>query len=95
MLIYREKSSVGQTVEFQNCKFNASAPVADKAAIEIDSSLLEGDAIYKVVIDQVTADSVNGFGTGSVSNNSVWNNKKGNRATVIVAGNAVLTATNN
>ena len=95
VLIYREKSSVGQTVEFQNCKFNASAPVADKAAIEIDSSLLEGDAIYKVVIDQVTADSVNGFGTGSVSKNSVWNNKKGNRATVIVAGNAVLTATNN
>ena len=29
VLIYREKSSVGQTVEFQNCKFNASAPVAD------------------------------------------------------------------
>ena len=92
VLIYRESSSVGQTVEFQNCKFNASAPVAGKAAIEIDSSLLTNGAIYKVVIDQATANNVTGFDHGSVSNNSVWNNKKGNHATVIVAGNTVLTA---
>ena len=92
VLIYRETSSVGQTVEFQNCKFNASAPVAGKAAIEIDSSLLTNGAIYKVVIDQATANDVTGFDNGSVSNNSVWNNKKGNHATVIVAGNTVLTA---
>ena len=95
VLIYREKSSVGQTVEFQNCKFNASAPVAGKAAIEIDSSLLTNGAIYKVVIDQATANNVTGFDKGSVSGNPVWNNKKGMSATVIVAGNAVLTATNN
>ena len=93
VLIYRESSSVGQTVEFQNCKFNASAPVAGKAAIEIDSSLLKDDAIYKVVIDQATVDNVTGFDNGSVSSNSVWNNKSGSRATVIVAGNTVLTAT--
>ena len=92
VLIYRESSSVGQTVEFQNCKFNASAPVAGKAAIEIDSSLLTNGAIYKVVIDQATANNVTGFDHGSVSNNSVWNNKKGDHATVIVAGNTVLTA---
>ena len=92
VLIYRESSSVGQTVEFQNCKFKASASVAGKAAIEIDSSLLKDDAIYKVVIDQATVDKVTGFGTGSVSKNSVWNNKSGSRATVIVAGNTVLTA---
>lgn len=92
VLIYRESSSVGQTVEFQNCKFKASAPVAGKAAIEIDSSLLTNGAIYKVVIDQATADNVTGFDNGSVSNNSVWNNKKGNHATVIVAGKTVLTA---
>ena len=92
VLIYRESSSVGQTVEFQNCKFKASASVAGKAAIEIDSSLLKDDAIYKVVIDQATEDNVTGFGTGSVSKNSVWNNKSGSRATVIVAGNTVLTA---
>ena len=93
VLIYRESSSVGQTVEFQNCKFKASASVAGKAAIEIDSSLLKDDAIYKVVIDQATVDNVTGFDNGSVSSNSVWNNKSGSRATVIVAGNTVLTAT--
>ena len=93
VLIYRESSSVGQTVEFQNCKFKASASVAGKAAIEIDSSLLKDDAIYKVVIDQATVDNVTGFDNGSVSKNSVWNNKSGSRATVIVAGNTVLTAT--
>ena len=92
VLIYRESSSVGQTVEFQNCKFNASAPVAGKAAIEIDSSLLTNGAIYKVVIDQATANNVTGFDKGSVSGNHVWNNKKGTSATVIVAGNTVLTA---
>ena len=93
VLIYRENSSVGQTVEFQNCKFKASASVEGKAAIEIDSSLLKDDAIYKVVIDQATVDNVTGFDNGSASNNSVWNNKSGSRATVIVAGNTVLTAT--
>ena len=92
VLIYRESSSVGQTVEFQNCKFKASASVAGKAAIEIDSSLLTNGAIYKVVIDQATANNVTGFDKGSVSGNHVWNNKKGTSATVIVAGNTVLTA---
>ena len=91
VLIYNEGSINGQTVEFKNCKFNASAPVTGKAAIEIDSSLL-GNGIYTVIIDQATADSVRGFGTGSVSHNSVWNNKKGTKATVIVAGSTVLSA---
>ena len=91
VLIYNEGSINGQTVEFKNCKFNASASVAGKAAIEIDSSLLR-NGIYTVIIDQATADSVTGFDTGSVSHNSVWNNKKGTKATVIVAGSAVLSA---
>ena len=91
VLIYNEGSINGQTVEFKNCKFNATAQVAGKAAIEIDSSLL-GNGIYTVIIDQATADSVTGFGTGSVSHNSVWNNKKGTKATVIVAGSTVLSA---
>ena len=91
VLIYIE-GSIRQTVEFKNCKFNASAPVAGKAAIEIDSSLLPDGGIYKVIIDQATADNVNGFGTGSVSHNSLWNNKKGTKATVIVAGSTVLSA---
>ena len=92
VLIYNEGSINRQTVEFQNCKFNASAPVAGKAAIEIDSSLLPDGGIYKVIIDQATADNVSGFGTGSVSHNSLWNNKNGTKATVIVAGSTVLSA---
>ena len=91
VLIYNEGSINGQTVEFQNCKFNASALVAGKAAIEIDSSLLK-NGIYKVIIDQATADNVTGFDSGSVSQNSLWNNKKGTKATVIVAGTTVLSA---
>ena len=91
VLIYNEGSINGQTVEFKNCKFNATTPITGKAAIEIDSSLL-GNGIYTVIIDQATADNVRGFSTGSVSNNSVWNNKKGNKATVIVAGSTVLYA---
>ena len=92
VLIYNEGSINGQTVEFKNCKFNASAPVADKAAIELDSSLLPDGGIYKVIIDQATADNVTGFDNGSVSHNSLWNNKKGTKATVIVAGTTVLSA---
>ena len=92
VLIYNEGSINGQTVEFQNCKFKASAPVTDKAAIEIDSSLLPDGAIYKVIIDQSTADNVTGFAAGSVSHNTVWNNKKGEKATVIVNGETVLAA---
>lgn len=92
VLIYKERSNIGQTVEFNNCKFSATAPVDGKAAIEIDSSLLYDNGIYTVIIDQATANSVSGFGTGSVSNNSVWNNKKGDKATVIVAGKTVLSA---
>ena len=92
VLIYKERSNIGQTVEFKNCKFSATAPVDGKAAIEIDSSLLYDNGIYTVIIDQATANSVSGFGTGSVSKNSVWNNKLGNKATVIVAGNTVLSA---
>ena len=92
VLIYNEGHISSQNVEFQNCKFNASASVTGKAAIEIDSSLLTNGAIYKVVIDQATANNVTGFDNGSVSGNHVWNNKKGTSATVIVAGNTVLTA---
>ena len=91
VLIYNEGSINGQTVEFKNCKFNATAPVTGKAAIEIDSHLLT-NGIYTVIIDQATADNVHGFGTGSVSNSTVWNNKKGTKATVIVAGSTVLSA---
>ena len=92
VLIYREsgQQTEVQTVEFQNCKFNASALAKGKAAIEIDSSLVEKG--FTVTIDKATADSVTGFDNGSVSHNTVWNNKKGAKATVIVNGETVLAA---
>lgn len=84
VLIYNEGSITGQTATFQDCTFNASAPVTGKAAIEIDSSLLTGvGTSYKVVINNCTA---KGFANGSVSGNSLWNEKKGTKATVIVDG---------
>jgi hypothetical protein len=78
-------------VTVANCVFKASAPVAGKAAIEIDTSLSKGAT---VTIDAAT--TVAGFATGNVSNSSLWNNKKGqttpanNDITVVVGGTTVL-----
>lgn len=84
VLIYNEGSITGQTATFQDCTFNASASVAGKAAIEIDSSLPAGVGTpFKVVINNCTA---TGFDNGSVSGNSLWNEKIGTKATVIVDG---------
>ena len=86
VLIYNEGAISAQTVEFQNCKFEASSAVDGKAAIEIDSSFTS----YTVIIDQATADNVTGFGTGSNSGNSVWNVKRNVKpVTVTVAGTVV------
>ena len=90
VLIYNEGAVTGQTATFQDCTFNASAPVTGKAAIEIDSSLPTGVGTpYKVVINNCTA---TGFDNGSVSGNSLWNEKKGTKATVIVDGVTVKSA---
>ena len=81
VLIYNEGSLASQNVEFQNCKFKASAPVDGKAAIEIDSRFTS----YNVVIDKATADNVTNFGAGSASGSSVWNVKaQGTNTTVTV-----------
>ena len=64
---------------------NASAPVTGKAAIEIDSSLIAGR--FEVVINNTEA---KGFANGNVSGNSLWNNKKGDKATITVDGVKVL-----
>ena len=83
VLVYNE-GAVNQTATFNNCTFTASAPATGKAAIEIDSSLPVGVGTpFKVVINNCTA---NGFANGSVSGNSLWNEKKGTKATVIVNG---------
>ena len=84
VLVYNEGAIVNQTATFNNCTFTASAPVTGKAAIEIDSSLPAGVGTpFKVVINNCTA---TGFDNGSVSGNSLWNEKKGTKATVIVDG---------
>ncbi|MBO5216718.1 MAG: hypothetical protein J6B41_03095 [Alistipes sp.] len=83
VLIYHE--TLGQTVTFNDCVLNASAPVAGKAAIEIDSSFPNGKAgnDYIVNINNTTA---NGFALGTVSCNSLWNEKKGDNCTVNLNG---------
>ena len=81
VLIYNEGAVASQNVEFQNCKFNASTPVADKAAIEIDSRFTS----YNVTIDKATSENVRGFGTSTASGSSVWNVKaQGTNTTVTV-----------
>ena len=87
VLIYNEGHITNQTVNFEDCSFVASEKATDKAAIEIDSSF---NVNYVVNIDTKTRDQVTGFDNGSVSGNPVWNNKKGDKATVVVAGETVL-----
>ena len=84
-LLYSESATLAQTATFDNCKFNASAPAKDKAAIEIDSSL---GTNYDVYIKNCVA---TGFGLGSVSGNSLWNQKKGNLTNLWVDGVQKLT----
>ena len=86
VLVYNEGYVAGQTVEFQNCKFNASAPVAGKAAIEIDCTFTS----YNVVIDKATADGVTNFANGSKSGSPVWNVKKGDKPTTVTVAGAVV-----
>lgn len=71
VLIYNEGATSDQNATFNDCEFVASAPVAGKAAIELDSSLISGT--FVVNINNCTA---TGFGTGSNSGNSLWNVKK-------------------
>lgn len=83
-LLYNEGAVVAQTATFENCTFNASAPAAGKAAIEIDSNA----SSYDVYINNCVA---TGFDLGSVSGNSLWNQKKGNKTNLWVDGVQKLT----
>ncbi len=93
VLIYSEQSDLVSNVTVTKSTFNASTPVEGKAAIEMDSSLTSG---INLTIDVETTAA--GFGTGNVSGNSLWNNKKDNKdednndITVVVAGETVLKA---
>ena len=90
VLIYAESASIFNNVTVSRCTFNASTAVAGKAAIEMDSSLTGGANVT------ITNSNASGFGTGNVSGNSLWNNKKGNAdnknndITVTVDGTTVL-----
>ena len=86
VLIYNEGAQSEQTVEFQSCKFNASASAEGKAAIEIDSY----GTSYDVIIDQATADNVTGFGVGTQSNSSVWNVKRNVKPVTVTVAGAVV-----
>ena len=69
VLIYNEGAVGSETVNVKDCTFNASTPVKGKAAIEIDSRFVD----YELNIDGNT--TVQGFGTGSNSGNSLYNVK--------------------
>ncbi len=87
VLIYTESATTFNTVTVTDCDFIASAPVEGKAAIEMDSSLSAG---INLTIDGET--TVNNFGSGNVSGNSLWNNKKGNETE---ANNDITVVVNN
>lgn len=82
VLVYKENGTVWFKATFNDCKFIASAPVAGKAAIEIDSSLNP----YEVYINNCTSE---GFDNGSKSGNSLWNNKKGDSTNLKVVVDGV------
>lgn len=84
VLIYNEGSLPAGVVTFDKCKFVASESVAGKAAIEIDSRFTS----YEVYINDCTHE---GFANGSVSGNSLWNKKDGDKSVkVVVDGTQVL-----
>ena len=73
VLVYNEGKDHSTALTVTGCEFIASAPVEGKAAIEIDTSLNTNGSSTVVIDGETTA---TGFGTGSVSGNSLWNDKK-------------------
>ena len=82
VLVYNEGGN-GSVITMNQCQFSASAAVEGKAAVEIDSSLLPEGMTYVVNLNGCTAE---GFGKGSVSNEMLFNQKKGSKATIYVDG---------
>ena len=84
LLIYNEGGQKNQEVNIKDCKFYASQAVSGKAAIEISSQFHS----VEVHIDNCTAE---GFGAGSVSNETLWNCKDStNPVTIYVDGKEVF-----
>ena len=91
VLVYNEGANDKTDLTVADTKFVASAPVEGKAAIEIDTSLMEGGAT--ITVDEKTTAA--GFATGSNSGDTLWNDKKqtddtNKDTTVIVAGETVF-----
>ena len=78
-LLYSESPTLAQTATFDNCKFNASAQAAGRAAIEIDSRFTSYDVNINNCVET-------GFAPGSLSGNSLWNQKDGNKTNLWVDG---------
>lgn len=72
VLVYNEGTNTKTDLTVKDTKFIASAPVEGKAAIEIDTSLMQ-DGTTITVTGETTA---TGFAQGSNSNNTLWNDKK-------------------
>lgn len=93
VLLYNEGTNTGTDLTVTDTTFNASASVAGKAAIEIDTSLMRGQS--KITVDTATAAKTKGFAAGSNSGNSLWNDKANEKAsdnenvTVVVADETV------
>ena len=73
VLVYNE-GATANNVTVTGSTFNASQAVEGKAAIEIDTSLIAADKGDTVIT--ITNSEANGFAAGSVSGNSLWNDKK-------------------
>lgn len=92
VLLYNENKDHSTNLTVADTTFTASAPVAGKAAIEIDTSLMSG---ANVTVDNATADKTTGFAAGSHSGNTLWNDKANEKAsdnenvTVVVADETV------
>lgn len=91
VLVYNEGAIDKTDLTVENTEFNASAPAEGKAAIEIDTSLMEGGAT--ITVDDKTTDT--GFAAGSNSGKTLWNDKKqtadtNKNTTVTVAGEKVF-----
>ena len=76
VLIYSDQKEQVNIVNVNKCQLIASTPVTGKAAFEMDSSIQESANSITLNITETTA---TGFGSGNVSGNSLWNNKKGNQ----------------
>ena len=93
VLLYNEGANTGTDLTVTDTTFKASASVAGKAAIEIDTSLMRGQS--KITVDKATADKTKGFANGSNSGNTLWNDKANEKAsdnenvTVVVADETV------